>query len=82
MFPFSLRARLPRHSLLYVGLLAACFNVQAQEAGTATDESSTRSDATELDAVQVKGERLGLNLNLDASSVRWAPSGYWIRRSR
>ncbi|GGD56025.1 ligand-gated channel protein [Pseudoxanthomonas indica] len=63
-----MRARLPRHSLLYVGLLGACLTAQAQDASTPADESAPRSDATELDAVQVKGERLGLNLNLDASS--------------
>lgn len=68
MFSLSLRARLPRHTLLYAGLLAACLNVQAQEAATPADPSSAGADATDLDAVQVKGERLGLNLNLDASS--------------
>ncbi|SKC45808.1 TonB-dependent siderophore receptor [Pseudoxanthomonas indica] len=68
MSALLLRARLPRHSLLYVGLLGACLTAQAQDASTPADESAPRSDATELDAVQVKGERLGLNLNLDASS--------------
>ncbi len=67
MFPHFLRARWPRHSVLYVGSLAACLAAQAQEVDPAPAASASAA-ATELDAVQVKGERLGLNLNLDASS--------------
>ena len=65
MLPPLPRARLARHSVLYIALSAACLNVQAQQADSIPPPAS---EAVELDAIQVKGERLGLNLNLDAST--------------
>lgn len=67
MLPSLSRVRFPRHSALFVCLTAACLNVQAQTAEPVPTTKAAK-DATELDTVRVKGERLGLNLNLDASA--------------
>ncbi len=58
-------ARTPLFLSLAV-LFALPLSAGAQDAAVVAD--STGEDAVTLDAVQVKGERLGLNLNLDASS--------------
>ncbi len=59
--------RTPLSLSLTALLLALPLSVAAHDATTAPEED-TPSDAVTLDAVQVKGERLGLNLKLDASS--------------
>lgn len=67
MLPRLPRVRAPRHSALFVCLSAASLNVQAQTLEPIPANQAAK-DATELDTVRVKGERLGLNLNLDASA--------------
>lgn len=58
--------RTPLSLSLTALLLALPLSVAAQDATTTPED--VPSDAVTLDAVQVKGEHLGLNLTLDASS--------------
>lgn len=65
MFPHAIRTALPRHSVLCLGLMLAASGARAQEA--TEQDPPAGNGAKQLDTIHVEGQRVGLNLDQDAS---------------